>query len=69
MTARNVKALILIRSITAPEKIEAVVQANKVKAAQKTPVAWSLNIGPIDTFQGVPYPSRSIGTKPPGKAK
>ena len=36
------------------EKIEAVVQANKVNAAQKTPVAWSLNIGPIDTFQGVP---------------
>ena len=47
-------ALILILSRTDPEKIDAVVHANKVNAAQKTPVAWSLNIGPIDTFQGVP---------------
>ena len=39
ITAKNVKALILIRSITAPENIDAVVHANKVNAAQKTPVA------------------------------
>ena len=47
ITAKNTKALILILSMTAPEKIEAVVQANKVNAATNTPVAWSLSIGPI----------------------
>ena len=69
IVAKNTKELILILSITEPEKIEAVVHAKSVNAAQNTPVAWSLNIGPIETFHGAPYPSKSIGTNPPGKAK
>ena len=68
-TAKKTNALILILSITAPEKIDAVVHANSVNAAQKIPVAWSLSIGPIETFHGTPYPSKSPGINPVGNAK
>jgi hypothetical protein len=45
--ARIRKPTTWIRSITAPEKIEAVVAANRVKAPQNTPVALSPMNGPI----------------------
>ena len=63
------KPLIRIRSITAPEKIEAVVAANRVKAAQNTPVALSVRFGPMNSAQGTPSAPSSPIEKPLGKAR
>ena len=41
--ARNTNALILILSITAPEKIEAVVQANRVGKKKTTTITVKTN--------------------------
>ena len=62
------KALIRVRSISAPERIEPVVAANMAKAAQKMPVALSLMFGPMDWLQGMPAMMASMrGTMPSGK--
>ena len=42
-----------IRSITEPENIEAVVQANSVNAPQNTPVALSARFGPMTAPTGL----------------
>ena len=41
-----------IRSITAPETMEAAVQENSRKAAQKTPLIRSPRLVPIEVSQG-----------------
>lgn len=42
-----VKPTLWMRSITAPDMMDAGVQANKVNAPKKTPEAWSVMFGPI----------------------
>ena len=46
-TAMIRKALVLVRSMTAPEMIDAAVHENSRNAAQKTPVMRSARLGPI----------------------
>ena len=43
-----------MRSITEPDMMDAVVQANRVKAPQNTPEALSCRFGPIHSLQGTP---------------
>ena len=51
--AKIQKANLRIRSMTAPETIEAEVQAKSRKAAQKTPLMRSSRRGPMLSPQGV----------------
>ena len=57
--------LIRIRSITAPEKIDAVVAAKSTNAPQKIPLALSARLGPILADHGSPAAAASkSGMKP-----
>ncbi|MNC27714.1 hypothetical protein D3C75_758980 [compost metagenome] len=68
MIARTMKALIRVRSMIAPDMIEAVVAANSTNAAQKMPVALSCTLGPMLELHGrlAAAPSR-FGTRPVAK--
>ena len=58
-------AVMRMRSMTAPDMIDAVVQANSVNAPQKTPVALSSRFGPMFSPQGTPpAPASKSGVKP-----
>ena len=64
-TARMMNADSRMRSITEPDMMDAVVQANRVNAPQNTPVALSARFGPIDALHGTAdAPASKFGMKP-----
>ena len=59
------KPLMRMRSITAPDMIDAVVAENIANAAQKTPDALSARFGPIEAPHGTPAaPAAKSGDRP-----
>ena len=54
-----------MRSITAPDMIDAVVKEKSRNANQKTPVRWSERLGPILELQGRASRASSLFTGSP----
>ncbi|UUY01866.1 hypothetical protein LRS13_14155 [Svornostia abyssi] len=60
-------ALVRMRSMTAPDMIDAVVAANIAKAPQKTPLRLSSRFGPMFALHGnAPLASSSMRGTPVG---